>query len=153
MARLAAVEKGEYYPTPLSIVDTISQTIDIKDGRGVIRLFDPCAGEGLALERLAALLQHRAGRPVETWGVEISPDRARQAAKRLDTARTSAGSTQRADMETFGACVARKKARKAAVALRKRSSVRNQRNATRLLQSGGRIHFSRSPQTTSAPSA
>jgi hypothetical protein len=64
MARLAAVEKGEYYPTPLSIVDTISQTIDIKDGRGVIRLFDPCAGEGLALERLAASIQHKAGRPV-----------------------------------------------------------------------------------------
>jgi hypothetical protein len=51
MARLAAVEKGEYYPTPLTIVDTIAQAIDTKDGRGVIRLFDPCAGEGLALER------------------------------------------------------------------------------------------------------
>ena len=62
MARLAAVEKGEYYPTPLTIVD-------IKEGRGVIRLFDPCAGEGLALERLGALIRHKAGRPVETWGV------------------------------------------------------------------------------------
>lgn len=84
MARLAAVEKGEYYPTPLTIVDTIAQAIDTKEGRGVIRLFDPCAGEGLALERLAAQLKQR-GVTVETWGVEISPDRARQAARRLDT--------------------------------------------------------------------
>ncbi|MBN1936759.1 MAG: hypothetical protein JW934_19010, partial [Anaerolineae bacterium] len=96
MARLAAVEKGEYYPTPLSVVDTIASALDIavnstaQEGRGVIRLFDPCAGEGLALERLAALIRQKAGRSVETcqvetWGVEISPDRARQAAKRLDT--------------------------------------------------------------------
>ncbi len=90
MARLAAVEKGEYYPTPLSVVDTIAAALDIQDGtrassRGVIRLFDPCAGEGLALERLAGLLRQKTDRPVETWGVEISPDRARQAATRLDT--------------------------------------------------------------------
>jgi len=85
MARLAAIEKGEYYPTPLSIVDQITSVLDIEpDGRGVIRLFDPCAGEGLALERLAAQLKQR-GVAVETWGVEISPDRARQAVKRLDT--------------------------------------------------------------------
>lgn len=85
MARLAAVEKGEYYPTPLTIVDTIAQAIDVQEGRGVFHLLDPCAGEGLALAHLAASIRKKAGCPVQTWGVEISPDRARQAAKRLDT--------------------------------------------------------------------
>ena len=86
MARLAAVEQGEYYPTPLSIVDSIAQVIDIKEGRGVIRLFDPCAGKGLALAQLAGRIRQKAPtlRHLETWGIEISPDRANEAAKRLD---------------------------------------------------------------------
>ncbi|MCP4643658.1 MAG: DEAD/DEAH box helicase, partial [bacterium] len=85
MARLAAIEKGEYYPTPLSVMDHIaSYLVPAKGQRGVIRLFDPCAGEGLALEALAKAVAPRTNRPVQTWGVEISPDRAAQAAQRLD---------------------------------------------------------------------
>ncbi len=83
MSRLAAVEKGEYYPTPLSIVEQIASYLAPAQGRGVIRLLDPCCGEGLALEHLAALLRKH-GAQVQTWGVEISPDRAAEAAGRLD---------------------------------------------------------------------
>ncbi|MEE8391408.1 MAG: DUF6094 domain-containing protein [Anaerolineae bacterium] len=85
MARLAAIEKGEYYPTPLSVMGHIaSYLVPTKGQRGVIRLFDPCAGEGLALEELAQAIVSRTNRPVQTWGVEISPDRAAEAAQRLD---------------------------------------------------------------------
>ena len=84
MARLAAVEKGEYYPTPLSVVDDIASYLHPARGhRGVIRLFDPCVGEGRALEALARAVARRTNLPVQTWGVEISPDRAEEAATRL----------------------------------------------------------------------
>ncbi|MCP4542467.1 MAG: hypothetical protein GY832_35535, partial [Chloroflexi bacterium] len=85
MARLAAIEKGEYYPTPLSVIEHIaSYLVPTQGQRGVIRLFDPCAGEGLALEALAQAIISRTNRPVQTWGVEISPDRATEAEQRLD---------------------------------------------------------------------
>jgi len=85
MARLAAVEKGEYYPTPLSIVDqVVSYLAPTRGQRGLIRLVDPCCGSGLALESLAKAVARRTNLPVQTWGVEISPDRAEEAATRLD---------------------------------------------------------------------
>jgi hypothetical protein len=85
MARLAAVEKGEYYPTPLSVIDRVAQVLSPASGwRGVIRLLDPCCGEGLALEALGQRLAQRSGKAVQTWGVEISPKRAKEAAARLD---------------------------------------------------------------------
>ena len=86
MARLAAIEKGEYYPTPTSVVDQIASYLAPPEGgsRGVIRLFDPCCGEGLALAALADRLKAQTKLPIETWGVEISPDRAAEARQRLD---------------------------------------------------------------------
>jgi hypothetical protein len=85
MARLAAVEKGEYYPTPLSVVERVAQALSPASGeRGVIRLLDPCCGEGLALEALGQHLAQHSGKTVQTWGVEISPERAKEAAARLD---------------------------------------------------------------------
>ena len=84
MARLAAVEKGEYYPTPLGRLDDILPHIHI-DEDGLYRLFDPCCGEGIALEHLAKGL--KAGYPqstFQTWGIEISPTRVKEAEKRLD---------------------------------------------------------------------
>ena len=84
MARLAAMEKGEYYPTPLSIADQIAGYLEPSDGRGTIQLLDPCCGAGRALARIARQVASRATAPVETWGVEISPTRAAEAAERLD---------------------------------------------------------------------
>ena len=50
----------------------------------MLRLFDPCCGEGLALAALAQAVAERTGLAVQTWGVEISPQRATEAATRLD---------------------------------------------------------------------
>ncbi|MBN1180499.1 MAG: hypothetical protein JXD18_14920, partial [Anaerolineae bacterium] len=87
MARLAAQEKGEYYPTPLAVAEMIADMIQVhvQKDKPVLRLFDPCAGEGLALARIAEILAPRVpdGLTVETWGVEINERRAAEAATRL----------------------------------------------------------------------
>ena len=85
MARLAAQEKGEYYPTPVERVEDIAQAILLPDEPQFYRLFDPCCGKGIALRHLADLLQARLPESTfETWGVEISPERAAEAAGCLD---------------------------------------------------------------------
>ena len=86
MARLAAVEKGEYYPTPVSVVETIANRIIVnKNGRQVLRILDPCCGAGTAAARLAEILRNRyTGLRVQTWGVEINSTRAEEARGRLD---------------------------------------------------------------------
>jgi hypothetical protein len=85
MARLAAQEKMLYYPTPTSIMDKVAPYIELPE-KGIIRLFDPCAGEGEALAHLADLLRERAPETVgiQTWGVELNPDRAAKAGEVLD---------------------------------------------------------------------
>ncbi len=83
MTRLAAQEKAEYYPTPLDIVDLVAESL-VPPPDGMVRLLDPCAGEGIALERLAAHLRRRTVARVETWGVELHPGRAEAARERLD---------------------------------------------------------------------
>ena len=87
MARLAAQEKGEFYPTPLEIAEGIANLVHVQPvkGKPVLRLFDPCAGDGVALARVADVLRTRnPDLPVETWGVEINARRAAEAAARLD---------------------------------------------------------------------
>jgi hypothetical protein len=51
--------------------------------QSVIRLFDPCVGDGTALAYLAAFLAERGAR-VETYGIEIETGRADAAGERLD---------------------------------------------------------------------
>jgi hypothetical protein len=80
--RLAGQERMGYYPTPLSQVALIASWLSVEPGKPV-RLLDPCAGQGEALAALAQALA-RQGARVETWGVELSPGRAEQAATRLD---------------------------------------------------------------------
>ncbi|MCB0176455.1 MAG: hypothetical protein KDJ97_38510, partial [Anaerolineae bacterium] len=80
MARLRAKEKILFYPTPLSVVEVIATNVATAGGR----LFDPCCGDG----RPAHLLGQRLG--LTTYGVELHPDRAAQAAQRLDHCLTGA---------------------------------------------------------------
>jgi len=80
--RLEGQAKMGYYPTPLSQVALIVPWLEVEPGKPV-RLLDPCAGKGEALEALARALEER-GAQVETWGVELSPARAEEAAARLD---------------------------------------------------------------------
>jgi len=53
------------------------------DTQGIMRLFDPCAGDGTALAYLAESLAAK-GASVETYGVEIEVGRANAAGERLD---------------------------------------------------------------------
>jgi len=80
--RLAGQEKMGYYPTPLSQVTLIAPWLEVEPGK-LVRLLDPCAGEGEALEALTQALAERGAR-VETWGVELSPSRAEKAVAHLD---------------------------------------------------------------------
>ncbi len=82
MARLEAQSKLMYYPTPESVVATITTHFTAPSKP---RLVDPCCGKGEALAQFAKLVNADA----ETWGIEISYSRAEQAKKLLNTILTT----------------------------------------------------------------
>ncbi len=89
MARLAAQAQAEFYPTPLSVVDLIVRHLEIRPGKHrLYRIFDPCVGDGKAVAHLAQQLQQQTpdldNDDLQTWGVELHPGRAAEAAERLD---------------------------------------------------------------------
>jgi len=69
--RPPAIERMGYYPTDEPVVEIIRTYLKPPSERG--RLFDPCAGEGKAASSLGNALN------CETWGVELSPERAGKA--------------------------------------------------------------------------
>ena len=71
-----------YYPTPPDVVGRIRSFLSYSDEN--VSVLDPCCGEGLALEALGQALTQRSSKAVQTWGVEISPERAQEATARLD---------------------------------------------------------------------
>ena len=66
--RLAAQAKMGYYPTPESVTPIIVQCLTRKT-TGLIRIFDPCAGEGTAIHIIGNYLE------AETYGIEIDTER------------------------------------------------------------------------------
>lgn len=74
MARLGADAKAQYFPTPLSIIDTAAAMIRAPKGATV---YDPCAGTGAAVARLAALTGMTA------YGNELDAERAEAARAQL----------------------------------------------------------------------
>jgi tRNA1(Val) A37 N6-methylase TrmN6 len=70
--RLAAQAKMGYYPTPESVTPIIARHIQRKR-EGLIRILDPCAGEGTAITIIGNLLQ------AETYGIEIDIERGKKA--------------------------------------------------------------------------
>ncbi len=74
--RPPAIEKMGYYPTDEPVIESIQSYIAPTASRA--RLFDPCAGEGHAASLLGKALN------CETWGVELSPERAAKAEQALD---------------------------------------------------------------------
>ena len=74
--RLAAQAKMGYYPTPPAVVSFIT-VILIRNAKGNIRLLDPCAGEGSALQQIGETLS------AETYGIELDTERGSIAKKSL----------------------------------------------------------------------
>ncbi len=74
--RPPAIEKMGYYPTDEPVIEAIQSYIAPAQTRA--RLFDPCAGEGHAARLLGKALN------CDTWGVELSPERAAKAEQVLD---------------------------------------------------------------------
>lgn len=90
MPRLESQAKAGYYPTPEKVTKLIIQKLQptavspVQGGNTVHRLLDPCCGTGLALQQIAASLEEKTHARVQTYGVELSQERAQEAAKRVD---------------------------------------------------------------------
>jgi hypothetical protein len=70
--RLAAQAKMGYYPTPDSVIPIITKYLR-RQREGLIRILDPCAGEGTAVHAIGSHLN------AETFGIEIDLDRGSKA--------------------------------------------------------------------------
>ena len=75
MARLASKAKAGFYPTPLSVLESIKSVLEITPGA---RLLDPCCGEGKSLSCLA---RDTGG---IKYGVELDKNRHNASKERLD---------------------------------------------------------------------
>ncbi|MCP4592510.1 MAG: class I SAM-dependent methyltransferase, partial [bacterium] len=80
MARIHNRVVMGYFPTPETVIELISLWLKQPTGdEQKWRLLDPCCGKGEAAQ-LADLV----GGQAQTWGVELSPQRAEQAAQVMD---------------------------------------------------------------------
>lgn len=70
--RLAAQAKMGYYPTPDSLTPIIATYLK-RQREGLIRVLDPCAGEGTAIKLIGEHLK------AETFGIELDLDRGERA--------------------------------------------------------------------------
>ncbi len=87
--RLAAQFKGGFYPTPPRVVELVAslmQARTVTRGETTLRILDPCCGAGEALAQLAECIERPDGASVETFGVELHAERAKEARSRLDHA-------------------------------------------------------------------
>jgi len=75
--RLAAQAKMGYYPTPPQVASLIAAILT-RNGKGSIRLLDPCAGEGSAIKEIGESLD------AETYGIELDTERGRIAKENLN---------------------------------------------------------------------
>jgi SAM-dependent methyltransferase len=79
--RLSGQAKLGYFPTPETQLPLIASWLALADEQAsLMRVLDPCCGQGEALAYLADHL----GRKIATFGIELSPQRAAQAEGRLD---------------------------------------------------------------------
>jgi len=75
--RLAAQAKMGYYPTPGGVTEIIMKYLK-RERQGVIKILDPCAGEGTALYIIGNHLQ------AEIYGIEIDLERGKNAKEILN---------------------------------------------------------------------
>lgn len=93
MARLAAAENMLYYPTDVEVIEHfVKEHIVLDIGRNYSRakldaslnMFDPCAGEGIAVKAFADALSKKERVNFEIWGIELERERAEEAKARLN---------------------------------------------------------------------
>jgi Uncharacterised methyltransferase family (DUF6094) len=86
MARIASQSKGGFYATPEGQMSLILPHLKVGEGEGegYLNLFDPCAGEGEALNQLANHLKSEHECSVKTYGVELEETRFQRAKDVLD---------------------------------------------------------------------
>jgi superfamily II DNA or RNA helicase len=94
MARLQNRIVMGYFPTPPTVIEQVSHWIT-PPADEQWRLLDPCCGNGEA-QQLAALV----GGACQTWGVELSPGRAEEAARVMDRVYNAAWQQTRVDRES-----------------------------------------------------
>lgn len=91
MARPESQALAGFYACPPDLVPVIAKLFRAPE-RGVVSLFDPCAGEGEALARLALAFQgEKKGEAVAPYAVELEPARAQAARERLSRLSWRAG--------------------------------------------------------------
>jgi len=101
MARLQNRIVMGYFPTPPTVIALVSHWLAPPSGAGLKgeeqkwRLLDPCAGKGEAQQ-----LVERVGGARESWGVELSPQRAEEAARVMDKVYNGAWQQTRVDRES-----------------------------------------------------
>ena len=79
MSRLASIAKAGFYATPPAVTRLIASHLSTSvTPHRIVRLLDPCCGEGLAAEYVSECLA------AETYGVEIEADRAASSRQRLN---------------------------------------------------------------------
>lgn len=89
MARPQSSAKAGFYPTPPQALRQIAALLAPRVTYGttpetdVYRMIDPCCGEGDALATVAEALSKPGLPPVSTYGVELSQERAKSAAQKL----------------------------------------------------------------------
>lgn len=70
--RLAGQAKMGYYPTPEDVTPIIARYLK-RQREGLIRILDPCAGSGIAVQQIGEILK------AETFGIEIDLERGNRA--------------------------------------------------------------------------
>ncbi|OIJ11501.1 hypothetical protein BKP35_12215 [Anaerobacillus arseniciselenatis] len=84
MARIASQSKGGFYATPEGQMSLILPRLKVNEGERYLNLFDPCAGEGLALKQLGDHFSDDQNLTVQTFGVELEETRFQKARDALD---------------------------------------------------------------------
>jgi len=96
MARIQNRVVMGYFPTPRTVIKTVSEWLTLPAGdEQKWRLLDPCCGTGEAAQ-LADLV----GGVCETWGVELSPKRAEEASRVMTKVINTGWRQTRADKES-----------------------------------------------------
>ena len=85
MARLASQAKLGFYPTPPKTLELLCKIVKRETDNGVLHIFDPCCGEGVALAAIATRSAQKE-LEVKSYGVELDAERAAKSREVLDNA-------------------------------------------------------------------